>query len=172
MEFAVLKKFGLKLCSVWSQSHRRRSEFESAGAVGIEMLKFEAKKGDFVKVWQKLGGGARAPPGSAAHESSSNHCSSNHMHTQKSTFLYWESRKVKLITKQLQQQYNYRLPWLRHVQSPAHAWPWNPIIPITKSRRLETWMKSLVRKFTFIFMNFTALHIQNKPCPSVMQFCP
>ena len=26
------------------------------GAVGIEMLKFEAKKGDFAKIWQKLGG--------------------------------------------------------------------------------------------------------------------
>ena len=44
------------------QSHRRRSESESAGAnwnvgaVGIEMPKFEAKKGDFAKIWQKLGG--------------------------------------------------------------------------------------------------------------------
>ena len=43
--------------------HRRWSEFESAGAnwnvrgaVGIEMLKFEAKKGDFAKIRQKLGG--------------------------------------------------------------------------------------------------------------------
>ena len=25
------------------------------GAVGIEMLKFEAKKGDFARIWQKLG---------------------------------------------------------------------------------------------------------------------
>ena len=40
---------------------RRRSEFESAGAVGIEMLKFEAKKGDFAKIWQKLGGGYSPP---------------------------------------------------------------------------------------------------------------
>ena len=33
------------------------------------MLKFEAKKGDFAKIWQKLGAGATAPkpPGSAAH---------------------------------------------------------------------------------------------------------
>ena len=30
------------------------------------MLKFEAKKGDFTKIWQKLGGGAA--PGSAAHD--------------------------------------------------------------------------------------------------------
>ena len=29
------------------------------------MLKFEAKKGDFAKIWQKLGG--LQPPGSAAH---------------------------------------------------------------------------------------------------------
>ena len=29
------------------------------GAVGIEMPKFEAKKGDFAKIWQKLG--ATAP---------------------------------------------------------------------------------------------------------------
>ena len=35
------------------------------------MLKFEAKKGDFAKIWQKLGGGATdpQPPGSAAHVS-------------------------------------------------------------------------------------------------------
>ena len=35
------------------------------------MLKFEAKKGDFAKIWQKLGGGYSpppAPPGSAAHD--------------------------------------------------------------------------------------------------------
>ena len=38
-----------------SATYRRWSEFESAGAVGIEMLKFEAKKGDFAKIWQKLG---------------------------------------------------------------------------------------------------------------------
>ena len=35
------------------------------------MLKFEAKKGDFAKIWQKLGGGGGysppSPPGSAAH---------------------------------------------------------------------------------------------------------
>ena len=31
------------------------------------MPKFEAKKGDFAKIWQKLGGGAASPPGSAAH---------------------------------------------------------------------------------------------------------
>ena len=48
--------------------HRRKSEFESeganwnvgGGAVGIEMPKFEAKKGDFAKIWQKLRGGAKA----------------------------------------------------------------------------------------------------------------
>ena len=32
------------------------------GAVGIEMLKFEAKKGDFAKSWQKLGGLQPPPP--------------------------------------------------------------------------------------------------------------
>ena len=32
------------------------------------MLKFEAKKGDFAKIWQKLGGySPPSPPGSAAH---------------------------------------------------------------------------------------------------------
>ena len=33
------------------------------------MLKCEAKKGDFAKIWQKLGGGLQPPqpPGSAAH---------------------------------------------------------------------------------------------------------
>ena len=47
--------------------HRRRSEFESAGpnwnvgAVGIEMPKFEAKKGDFAKILQKLGGYSPPP---------------------------------------------------------------------------------------------------------------
>ena len=30
------------------------------------MIKFEAKKGDFPKIWQKLGG--CSPPGSAAHD--------------------------------------------------------------------------------------------------------
>ena len=47
----------MKLTSL-SQSlilQERRSEFESAGAVGIEMPKFDAKKGDFAKIWQKLG---------------------------------------------------------------------------------------------------------------------
>ena len=33
------------------------------GAVGIEMSKFEAKKGDFAKLWNKLGGySPPAPP--------------------------------------------------------------------------------------------------------------
>ena len=36
------------------------------GAVGIEMPKFEAKKGDFAKIWQKLGAAA-PPPGFAIH---------------------------------------------------------------------------------------------------------
>ena len=31
------------------------------------MLKFEAKKGDFAKIWQKLGEGGLQPSGSAAH---------------------------------------------------------------------------------------------------------
>ena len=31
------------------------------------MLKFEAKKGNFAKLWQKLGGGGYSPPDSAAH---------------------------------------------------------------------------------------------------------
>ena len=41
------------------------------GPVGIEMPKFEAKKGDFAKIWQKLGGGgySPSPPGSAVHGS-------------------------------------------------------------------------------------------------------
>ena len=40
------------------------------GGVGIEMPKFEAKKGDFAKIWQKLGGlqpPPPPPPGSAVH---------------------------------------------------------------------------------------------------------
>ena len=32
------------------------------GGVGIEMPKFEAKKGDFAKIWRKLGGGGAAAP--------------------------------------------------------------------------------------------------------------
>ena len=35
------------------------------GAVGIEMPKFEAKKGDFAKIWQKLG--RLQPPGPAVY---------------------------------------------------------------------------------------------------------
>ena len=39
-------------------------------AVGIKVPKFEAKKGDFAKMWQKLGGGGYSPqpPGSAVLE--------------------------------------------------------------------------------------------------------
>ena len=32
------------------------------------MLKFEAKKGDFPKIWQKLEGFSLPPPSSAAHD--------------------------------------------------------------------------------------------------------
>ena len=38
------------------------------------MLKFEENKGDFAKIWQKLGGIA---PGSAAHEADPKNCFSS-----------------------------------------------------------------------------------------------
>ena len=62
----ISKRDGL---STLARGHRRRGEFESAGADSNmrgcrhRNAKIEAKKGEFAKIWQKLGGGgATAPP--------------------------------------------------------------------------------------------------------------
>ena len=45
-----------------------RGKLKSEGAGGIELPKFQVKKGDFATILQKLGAKAPSPPGSGVHE--------------------------------------------------------------------------------------------------------